>query len=112
MPGPGWVMIKTPTKPTISADQRCTPTFSFRITIDSSVVNSGAAKPIAVAAPSDSTPTAMNQHSIEPNCDNPRCRCSRYRRVRSTANPAPGRTIATTVRNANSVRRNATSPSG
>jgi hypothetical protein len=26
---------------------------------------------------SDSTLTARNQHSIEPNCDRPRCRCSR-----------------------------------
>ena len=70
-------MIRTPTNPTISADQRWMPTFSFRITIDSRVVNNGAAKPIAVAEPSDSTLTAMNQHSIEPNCDRPRCRCSR-----------------------------------
>ena len=70
-------MIRTPTNPTISADQRWTPTFSFRITIDSKVVNNGAAKPIAVAEPSDSTLTARNQHSIEPNCDRPRCRCSR-----------------------------------
>ena len=41
------------------------------------VVNNGAAKPIAVAEPSDSTLTARNQQSIEPNCDSPRCRCSR-----------------------------------
>jgi hypothetical protein len=45
------------------------PTFSFRITIESRVVNNGAAKPSAVAEPSDSTLTAMNQHSIEPNWD-------------------------------------------
>ena len=37
----------------------------------------GAAKPSAVADPSDSTLTARSQHSIEPNCDKPRCRCSR-----------------------------------
>jgi hypothetical protein len=36
-------------------------------------VNNGAAKPSAVAEPSDSTLTARNQHSIEPNCDSPRC---------------------------------------
>jgi len=33
---------------------------------DSSAVNNGAANPIAVAEPSDSTLTARNQHSIEP----------------------------------------------
>jgi hypothetical protein len=45
-------MIRTPTNPTISADQRWMPTRSLRITIDSRVVNNGAAKPIAVAEPS------------------------------------------------------------
>src|SRR5256885_3513382 len=47
------------------------PTFSFRIRIESRVVNNGAAKPSAVAEPSDRTLTARNQHSIEPNCDQP-----------------------------------------
>ncbi len=60
-------------RPTVDADLL----LQFRITIDSRVVNNGAAKPIAVAEPSDSTLTARNQHNIEPNCDRPRCRCSR-----------------------------------
>ena len=59
-------MISTPTNPTISADQQWMPTFSFRITIDSRVVNKGAAKPIPVAEPSDSTLTARNHNSIKP----------------------------------------------
>ncbi len=67
---------RTPTNPTINADQRWIPTLSPRITIDSSVVNNGAAKPIAVAEPSDSTLTARNQHRIETS-GRPRCRCSR-----------------------------------
>ncbi len=41
---PGLVMKSTPRNPTISADQRWTPTFSLRITIDSKVVKSGAGK--------------------------------------------------------------------
>ena len=77
MPAPGWVMMSTPTNPMTSADQRWTPTFSLRTTIDSRVVNNGAAKPIAVAEPSDSTLTARNQHSIEPTWESPRCTCSR-----------------------------------
>ena len=49
-------------------DQRWMPTFSFRITIDSRVVNNGAAKPIAVAKPSDSTLTARNQQGSVSAC--------------------------------------------
>ena len=56
----GWVITRTPTNPRISADQRWTPTLSFRITIDSRVVNSGAEKPIAIAEPSDSILNATN----------------------------------------------------
>ncbi len=77
MPGPGLVTTMTPIKPRTSADQRWMPTFSLRITIDNSVVKSGAANPIAVAAPRESALTASIQHSIEPNCDSPRCTCSR-----------------------------------
>jgi len=77
VPAPGWVTTSTPINPTISADQRCTPTFSFRITIDRRVVKSGAEKLIATAEPSDSRRNAMNMQVIEPNCDSPRCRCSR-----------------------------------
>jgi hypothetical protein len=53
-PAPGRVMTRTPTNPMISADQRWTPTFSFKITIDSKAVKSGAAN----QSPSPSRATA------------------------------------------------------
>ena len=74
---PGWVTTSTPTNPTISADQRWMPTVSLRIMIDSSVVNSGAEKPIAIAEPSGKARNASIMQVIEPNCDSPRCTCSR-----------------------------------
>ena len=77
VPAPGCVTTRTPINPTINADQRCSPTFSFRIRIDNSVVKSGAEKLIAIAEPSDRARNARNMQVIEPNCDSPRCRCSR-----------------------------------
>jgi hypothetical protein len=70
-------MTSTPTNPRSSADQRCTPTRSFNIRIDNSVVKSGAEKLIPIAEPSDSIRNATNMQVIEPNCDRPRCKCSR-----------------------------------
>src|SRR5260370_20061090 len=77
VPAPGWVTIKTPTKPRIKADQRWIPTFSFKTAIDSNVVNSGAEKLIAMADPKDSRRKAMSMQVIEPNCDSPRRQCPR-----------------------------------
>src|ERR1700728_178260 len=97
---PGSVTTITPTNPTMSADQRCSLTFSLRMTIDSSVVNSGAAKLIATAEPSDIMLNAKNMQVIEPNCDTPRCKCPKYRWVRNTAIPVFGMIITATVTSA------------
>lgn len=51
---PGRTMISTPAKPANTASQRRPSTRSFRISTDSAVTNSGAAKAMAVASASGS----------------------------------------------------------
>ena len=49
-------MISTPTNPRISADQRWMPTFSFRIAIDSRVVNTSTSSRLPVDASDPTSP--------------------------------------------------------
>ncbi len=91
VPAPGRVTTSTPRKPTASADQRCTPTRSLRIRIDSSVVKSGAEKLMAMAPASGISLKAKKMLIIEQSCASARFRWSDQRWVRSTPNPVRGR---------------------
>ena len=57
---PGWVITKTPIKPTNTAAHLYTPTFSLSKNIDSKVVNIGAANEILVTVASGRFLSAKN----------------------------------------------------
>src|ERR1700732_5562027 len=65
VPAPGLVMNSTPRNPTMSADQRWTPTFSLSITIESKVVKSGAEKLMTMTQASGINWKARKMHIIE-----------------------------------------------
>ena len=80
--------------------------------IETSVVNSGAEKLIAIAPASGTRLNAMIRKVCEQNCENDRITWWRSRRVRNTISPVVGRMNSAQAMSDTSERVNSTSPTG
>src|SRR5271166_1643127 len=109
---PGWATISTPRKPVKRAVQRAAPAHSLSHTTDSNAENSGAEKLMAMAPASGIKLNAMTVKVCESDCEMPRARWSRGRRVANTENPETGRMTAAQTTSDVNERKNITSPTG
>ena len=97
--------ITTPTSPTITDNQRRTPTFSPKMGTDKAVINSGATKKIAVASASGNTATPTKNDMLATTTHSPRNTCSFQRVVRRLwYPPSNGMKSPRTITNAITAR--------
>ena len=83
----GFIIIKTPKKPKITANKRLIPTLSPSIGIDNSVIKIGAAKKSAVAVAKDSVAIAEKKIILQKKIDIARKACNFFCLVFKILNP-------------------------
>ena len=109
---PGFATTSTPTNPERSAVHRAPPARSFNQRTESSADHKGAEKLMAMAPASGMRLNAITVKVCEIDCESPRARWSRGRRVANTDSPVTGSITAAQTKNDDSERNAITSPTG